>query len=287
MSVRFRSMLYAPGNQPRKIDKAFSFGSDVVCIDLEDAVPLSEKEAAREQVVASLKVARGAPFYVRINALDTPYSLADVEAVVVPGLAGLVVPMIESGAQLQTIDWIVGQIEQRQGIEKGGIDIIPVIETAKALVGLEDICRANSRVRQLSFGAWDFTFDAGITYTPEEAHIADARMRVVLHSRSAGLEAPLDTSYPVLGDIEGLTHSARLAKAMGYRSKACIHPEQVVPVNAVFSIDEAELKEAKAIVEEFEKAEKRGSASIRVNGRFVDYPMYKKAKALVDSQKRP
>src|SRR5665213_3541874 len=141
MSVRFRSMLYAPGNQPRKSDKASSFGSDVVCIDLEDAVPLSEKEAAREQVVASLKVARGAPFYVRINALDTPYSLADVEAVVVPGLAGLVVPMIESGAQLQTIDWIVGQIEQRRGIEKGGIDIIPVIETAKALVGLEDICR--------------------------------------------------------------------------------------------------------------------------------------------------
>ena len=194
--------------------------------------------------------------------------------------------MIESGAQLQTVDWIVGQLEQRQGIGKDSIDIIPVIETAAALIGLDDICRAKSRVRQLSFGAWDFTLDTGITYSPEESYLADARMRVVLYSRSAGFGAPLDTSYPVLGDIEGLTRSARLAKAMGYQSKACIHPEQVAPVNTVFSIDDAELKEAKAVVEEFEKAEKSGSASIRVNGRFVDYPMYKKAKALVDSHKR-
>lgn len=286
MSVRFRSMLYAPGNQPRKIEKAFSFGADVVCIDLEDAVPFSEKAAAREQVVTSLKSARSTPFYVRINALDTPYCFSDVEAVVMPGLAGIIAPMIESGAQMQTIDWIVSQFEQRRGMAKGGIDIIPVIETAAALISLDDICRASTRVRQLSFGAWDFTLDTGIAYTPDEAHIADARMRVALHSRSAGFEAPLDTSYPVLGDIEGLGRSARLAKAMGYRSKACIHPEQVAPVNDIFSIDEAELNEAKAIVEQFEKAEKAGSASIRVNGRFVDYPMYKKARALVESQNR-
>jgi len=284
MSTRFRSMLFAPGNQPRKMEKAFTFGADIVCIDLEDAVPTAEKETARSQVTAALKSPRNTPFYVRINALGTPYCLSDVEAVVVPGLSGLVVPMIDSGSSIAMIEWLVGQLEQRQGLARGSVDIIPVIETASAIIHLDEICRAAARTRRLSFGAWDFTLDTGITYTPEEENIADARMRVLLHSRSAGLEAPIDTSYPVLGDIDGLSRSSRAARAMGYQGKACIHPEQVIPINDAFSVNESELQEARTIVAEFEKAESAGSASIRVNGRFVDYPMYKKAKALVDSQ---
>ncbi len=161
-----------------------------------------------------------------------------------------------------------------------------MIETASGIVHLEDICRSGTRVRRLSFGAWDFTLDTGIAYTPEEQHIADARIRVVLHSRSAGLDAPIDTSYPILGDIEGLARSSRTARAMGFQGKACIHPEQAAPVNEAFSIGENELKEAQALIAEFEKAEASGSASIRVNGRFVDYRMYKKAKALLESRAR-
>jgi citrate lyase subunit beta/citryl-CoA lyase len=176
-------------------------------------------------------------------------------------------------------------LETRQGLENS-LDIIPVIETALGVVRLEEICRSGTRVRRLSFGAWDFTLDTGIAYTPEEHHIADARNRVVLHSRSAGLAAPIDTSYPVLGDIDGLTRSSRTAKAMGFQGKACIHPEQVAPVNEAFSPNENELREAQALVAGFEDAEAAGSASVRINGRFVDYPIYKKAKALLASQKQ-
>jgi citrate lyase subunit beta/citryl-CoA lyase len=286
MSVHFRSMLFAPGNQPRKIEKAFSTEADVVCIDLEDAVPNAQKAAARIQIVEALRTARSIPFYVRINALDTPHCFSDVEAMVTRGLSGLVVPMIESASQLWTIDWLVGQLETRHGLEKGSLDIIPVIETARGVVRLEEICRSGTRVRRLSFGAWDFTLDTGIAYTPEEQHIADARNRVVLHSRSAGLAAPIDTSYPVLGDIDGLARSSRTAKAMGFQGKACIHPEQVAPVNEAFSPNEDELREAQALVAGFEDAEAAGSASVRINGRFVDYPIYKKAKALLASQKQ-
>jgi citrate lyase subunit beta/citryl-CoA lyase len=281
----FRSILFAPGNQPRKIEKVFSFGADIVCLDLEDAVPTAEKATARQQVAAVLDTPRGAPLYVRINSLDTPHCLSDVEAIVKKGLAGIIVPMIERASTLLTIDWLIAQLEARQNLPTRGIDILPIIETAAGIVNLPEICGAGSRVRRLSFGAWDFTLDTGITYMPDEVHIADARARVVLHSRAAGLDAPIDTSYPMLGDIDGLKRSSRNARAMGYQGKACIHPEQVAPVNDAFSVDADELKRAQTIVSEFEKAEAAGSASVRIDGRFVDYPMYKKAKALVDSQK--
>ncbi len=125
MSDLLPSMLFATGNQPRKIEKVFSIGADVVCIDLEDAAPTTEKAAARVQVVEALKTARTVPFYVRINALDTPHCFSDVEAVVMRGLSGLVVPMIESAADLSTIAWLVGQFETRQGLEKGSLDRSP------------------------------------------------------------------------------------------------------------------------------------------------------------------
>jgi citrate lyase subunit beta/citryl-CoA lyase len=283
MSASFRSLLFAPGNQPRKIEKVFTLGADVVCLDLEDAVPQTEKERARALVAEALKSPREVPLYVRINALDTPHCLADVEAIVGPRLAGIVLPMVESAAGLTTLDWLLGQLEQRRGLAAGVIDVLPTIETAAGMLDLPEICRAGGRVRRISFGAWDYTLDTGIAYTPDEVGIADARARIVLCSRAARLEAPIDASYPVLGDLEGLRRSCATARAMGFQGKACIHPEQVAPVNLAFSVDAEELRRARAIVSAFEQAEAAGSASIRVEGRFVDYPMYRKAKALVDS----
>ena len=140
---------------------------------------------------------------------------------------------------------------------------------------------------ELSFGAWDFTLETGITYTRDESGIADARSRIVLHSRGAGLEAPIDASYPVLEDLEGLKRSCLRARDMGFAGKACIHPGQVATVNEAFSLSAQERSQAEAIVAEFEKAEASGSASIRVAGQFVDYPMYKKAKALLAQASAP
>lgn len=284
MAHLVRSILFAPGNQPRKIAKVFSFGADIVCLDLEDAVAIGEKDTARSSVAEQLKIQRPTPLYVRINGLPTPYCLSDVEAVVGRGLSGLIVPLIESAADIKTIDWVVTQCELRAGLPPGQIDIIPTIETAAAIVNLKEICEAKTRVRRLSFGAWDYTLDTGIMYSADEGTIEDARARIVLHSRSARLEQPIDTSYPVLGDIEGLKRSCKLARAMGYQGKACIHPEQVAPTNEQFSTSAEEFARAQRIVTEFEKAEAAGAAAVRVDGRFVDYPIYDKAKALLASR---
>jgi citrate lyase subunit beta/citryl-CoA lyase len=282
--MRIRSLLFAPGNQPRKIEKALTLPADAVCVDLEDAVATSEKEAARATIVSFLQSAGTRPFFVRVNPVDSDHCFGDLEAVVQPGLAGLVLPMVEDATTLLMVDWLVRQFERRRGMAERAVEILPVIETARGIVRLEEICEAGSRVRRLSFGAWDYTLDTGITYSPDdEATIADARQRVVLHSRSAGLEAPIDASYPMIDDVDGLRRSCRRARLMGYGGKACLHPEQVAPANEAFSVSAEDLVRARLIVAEFEQAEAAGLASIKVAGQFVDYPIYKKAKALVVS----
>lgn len=279
----FRSLLFAPGNQPRKAEKALAHAADQVCLDLEDAVAASEKGMARATIAALLDAAETRPFFVRVNAMDSRDCFDDLDAVVRPGLAGVILPMVESATGLLTIDWLIRQLEHRRGLAERSVELLPVIETARGIVRLESICGAGSRVRRLSFGSWDFTLDAGITYDPlEEASIADARQRVVLHSRAAGLGAPIDTSYPVIGDLDGLRRACLRARIMGFGGKACLHPAQVEPVNDAFSVGAEDFQRATRIVEAFETAEAGGSASIKVDGQFVDYPIYKKAKALVD-----
>jgi citrate lyase subunit beta / citryl-CoA lyase len=253
--MRIRSVLFAPGNQLRKIEKAFAQPADVVCIDLEDAVAISEKAAARATIVSALQSPQPRPFFVRINALSSDECFSDIEAVVQPGLSGIVLPMVESATGLSTIDWLIRQFERRRGMVEGTVELLPVIETARGIVKLEEICGAVTRVRRLSFGAWDYTLDTGVAYSPDdEATIGSARERVLLHSRSAGLQAPIDASYPVIGDEEGLRRSCQRVRLMGYGGKACLHPGQVGPVNEAFSASAEDLTRARLIVAEFEQA---------------------------------
>lgn len=282
--MHLRSILFAPGNQPRKVARAFSLPADAVCLDLEDAVASSEKEAARVSVATAVRDAHALPCYVRVNPIDSRHCFPDLDAVVQPGLAGVILPMVEGATGLLTIDWLLRQLEARCGLAEGTMELIPVIETARGIVRLAEICEAGSRVRRISFGSWDYTLDTGITYNPsDEVSIDDARQRIVLHARSAGLAAPIDTSYPAIGDIDGLRRSCTRARMFGFGGKACIHPEQVAVINDIFSISATDLEQAQRIVAAFERAEATGQAAIKVEGRFVDYPIYRKAKALVDT----
>jgi citrate lyase subunit beta/citryl-CoA lyase len=280
---KFRSTLFAPGNQPRKCEKALTSIADVVCLDLEDAVPRDQKGASRKAVAAMLEIPRSVPTYVRVNGMQTAHCFADLKEVVKPGLSGIILPRYESAGALATIDWVLGALEREAGLQAGCIDVIPVVETAIGMSRLSELQQPPARVRRLSFGAWDYTLDTGIFYAVDEFDIGHARSAVVMHSRAAGLEAPIDTSYPIIGDLEGLERSCRRAKNMGFQGKACIHPEQVEPANRVFSPSDEELQEAHAIVSGFEAAEATGAAAVKIAGKFVDYPIYEKARRLVEA----
>ncbi|MGH7094007.1 MAG: HpcH/HpaI aldolase/citrate lyase family protein, partial [Stellaceae bacterium] len=131
-----RSFLFAPGNHPRRVEKALTLDADAVILDLEDAVATAEKPTARGAIVAAYGQPRTGLLYVRVNAADTEFCYGDLAAIVRAGLDGVILPKVESAAALQTIDWLVGNLERAHALPAGGIDLIPIIETAK---GLRDI----------------------------------------------------------------------------------------------------------------------------------------------------
>lgn len=276
-----RSMLFAPGNHPRRVEKCLQLDADAVILDLEDAVAVSEKVATREVVVAALQRDRRPLGYVRVNGLRTRWCYGDLVAVVGAGVDGIMVPMIESATELQTVDWVIAALEQERGLPVGGIDLLPIVETAKGYAALREIVRSGTRARRVAFGAGDFTLDLGLTWTQAETELLPYRTAFVVESRAAGLEAPLDTVWIDLPDEAGFVRSVRTARELGFQGKSAIHPDQVPVINAAFRPGADEVAYARKVVEAFEQAEAQGLAAIRVEGRFVDYPIVDKARRLL------
>ncbi|MEM7057973.1 MAG: CoA ester lyase [Pseudomonadota bacterium] len=280
-----RSFLFAPGNHPRKVEKVFSAGADAVILDLEDAVAVAEKSATRAVVVQAMQPARSCLGYIRINALDTVWAFEDLEAVVTPGVDGIVVPKIESPEALATTEWVITALERKRGLPEGGIDVLPIIETGKGVATVRDIAKAARRTRWLSFGAGDYTADMGLDLTRDEAECAHARAEIAVASRAARLEPPIDTVWTRLDDPEGLAATAQTVKAMGFQGKLCIHPNQIDAVHQVFTPDAETIAQAQRIVDAFDRAEAEGSASIQVDGLFVDYPIVQRAQRTLATAK--
>jgi len=285
----FRTLLFTPGNHPRKVAKVFDAGADAVILDLEDAVAVAEKPATRATIVTALKTRlqpRRPACYVRVNALSTPFAYGDFRTVVGPWLDGIVLPKLESVEELATTDWLLTQLEREAELAPGSIDLLPIIETAKGEQALLGIASAVSRVKRLAFGAGDYTLDLGISWTLTETELAQMRHAMVSVSRTAGLEPPIDTVFIHLKESEAFNRSCALAQGLGFQGKFCIHPGQVNTANAAFTPSTDEVAYAAKVVTAFDEAEATGSASIQVDGYFVDYPIVEKARrtlALIDA----
>jgi citrate lyase subunit beta/citryl-CoA lyase len=276
-----RSLLFAPGNHPRRLEKVGQFGSDAIVLDLEDAVADSEKTVARAMVREAL------PTYddrtavmVRVNAAETGRTKDDIDAVVCPDLDCLVLPKVERANTLREVDAMIAAAERAAGLDAGSVKLLVLVETAKGLVRVEEICDcAPERVLTIGFGAGDFTTDLGIDMTRDGRELLYARSRVVVAARASGLRAPIDGPYLDLQDTEGLYVDTLLSRQLGFAGRVVVYPpqlEQVLPAYSDLSPEELEL--ARNVVSAFEEAEAQGLASIQVNGRFVDYPIYHRAK---------
>ena len=277
-----RTYLFAPGNHARRAEKAFTLDCDAVILDLEDAVAVAEKPATRAMVVEALKQNPGKRGYVRVNAWDTDFCFNDILAVTGPWLTGLVLPKVEEAAQVIAVDWILANIERDKGMDVGAIDLLPIIETGKGIANVRAIAGAATRVRRLSFGAGDYTKDMSMRWTLHETEIDHARAEVALASRAEGLEPPIDSVWIHIKDTDGLTRSAEKVRDMGFQGKLCIHPDQIGPVNAVFTPTEAQIAFAEKVVAAFEEAEKQGLASIQLDGYFIDYPIVDQARRTLE-----
>jgi len=276
-----RSLLFAPGNHARRVEKALTLPADGVILDLEDAVAISEKAATRPTVREAFGIPRASKLYVRVNALTTEWCYGDIVAIVHAGLDGIILPKVEHSHQLRTVDWLIDSLERERGLLPGSIDLIPIIETALGISNLSGICRSGTRARCLAFGAGDFTLDMGMVWTRSEIELLPHRAACVMESRAAGMEPPLDTVWADLRDADGFIASARHAAALGFQGKMCIHPDQIAPANAAFTPDEAAVAQAKRVAAAFDKAEAEGLASIQLDGQFIDYPIVQRARRVL------
>jgi len=264
-----RTLLFAPGDQPRKLARVATFGADAIVLDLEDAVAVSRKDDARGMVHEA-----------RVNALVTGRCQNDLAAVVCPGLDAVVLPKVEDPGELPEVDERIAALELKGGLPSGSIRLLPLIETARGVAQVEAIAsRAPVRVLTFGFGPGDLTTDLGIDLTSDATELLYARSRLVIAARAGGLSPPIDGVYLLdLADTVGLIEDTRRGRQLGYQGRAVIHPNQVAPVHEVYSdVSPRELEQAAEIVRGFETAEAAGTGAIQIAGRLIDYPIYRRA----------
>jgi citrate lyase subunit beta/citryl-CoA lyase len=289
-----RSFLFAPGNVARRVEKALTLEADAVIVDLEDSVAVAEKAATRKAVGAALERPRRGRGYVRVNAPATAFCYGDLIATIHKGVDGVVLPKVESAADLHAIDWLVWNLERERGIAEGSIDLMPQIETAAGVHRIDRVLQARSlrpykgawRVKRVAFGAADYAHELGLSVSLDEAELAEARARVVLASRAAGLEGPIDSPWFHFKEAEGFARALERSRRCGFQGRLCVHPDQIAPVNAAYLPSDEELARAERIVAAFKQAEARGEAAVQVDGQMVDYPVAFRAQALLDGARR-
>lgn len=290
MTAPNRTFLFAPGDHERRASKALTLDADAVILDLEDAVAISAKVAARDHVRAMLGRPRRGRAFIRVNAFDTEFCFGDLAAIIGPGLDGIVLPKLETPAQLVAVDWMISALERANALPDRGIEVMPIIENARGMAELGALAASaailGGRVRRLAFGAGDYTLDLGLSWGLAETELEAARAQMVVQSRAAGLEAPIDTVWIELREAEAFAASCARGVALGFQGKMCIHPDQIPVANAAFSPTEAEVARARTIAAAFKEAEEKGLASIQVEGRFVDYPIVERARRLVALNER-
>lgn len=280
---RRRSMLYIPGNNPAMLQQGGVYGADSVLLDLEDAVALNQKDAARILVRNVLKTI---DFYncevtVRVNHVDTPFGMADLEEIVPLQPDAIRFPKTES---IEDLKMLIGKIEEIENIHKLPHDkmkIHAMIETAKGVRNVYDIAAYSSRVDAITIGGQDLTADMNIVKTKDNAGIDYARKQIVMAAKANRIDA-IDTVFADVEDDEGLREETLYAKKIGFTGKAVINPRQIDIVNEVFMPTEEEIRKALKIYRGWINAKKQGLGVFAIDGKMVDAPVMARAKYVLD-----
>lgn len=281
-----RTFLFVPGDRPDRIYKALGSAADCVIVDLEDAVALSRKEDARRSAVSALSLhgrsARGR-IAVRVNGLASRLTDADMAglAAVWEHLDFLVLPMAD-GPSVREFGSLIDTVQASVAGTPGGPQIIPLIETAEGVLHAADAAAADPRVATLALGPADLAAQLGISLTAEGEELLLARSQLVLAAAARGLQPPIDGPWLDLEDEAGLRRSAERAVRLGFAAKQVLHPRQIAPVAEIMTPTAEQIAWAQAVDVAFTEAEQRGVASLRLpDGSFVDYPVARRARALL------
>jgi citrate lyase subunit beta / citryl-CoA lyase len=308
----FRTLLFIPGNNKKFLDKSKSIYPDILCFDLEDSVPISEKSIARDLISQTLysytnkiyfmdtnnnnntnnnKINQGitknddnfsSQLFVRINSFESGLYKQDLESIICDQLDGIVIPKVNSETELEKIIIMIENLEKQRNIHKT-IRLIPSIESSQGVVNCYHIAKFSSRVCAIIFGVFDFLYDMKLDYVNEGIEYSYARAKIPVDARAAGILA-LDSIWQKVDDIDGLQRDAGIAKRLGYGGKSIIHPKHIEPVHKVFVPSQNEIEWAKKVIATLKQIQEQGDkrGAFKVDGKMIDAVHFKQAKLILD-----
>ena len=266
-----RTMLFVPGGNEKILLKALSLSVDSLILDLEDSVVPEKKESARKAVKEMLnsgdfgKKER----IVRVNSLSSEYGREDILALAHSRVDTLLLPKVNRPEDIQECATFLTQLEKTEGLAPGNIGIMALIESPLAIVNIDAIAMASSRLNGLLFGAADYSRETRGKITAGRFELYYPLSRILLAARVAGIDA-IDTPYFDIKDPAGLERHARQAKDMGYDGKSIIHPAQVEIVNRIFTPSKEEVEYSKRVLEAFEGAKAKGKGATQLDGQLIE-----------------
>ncbi len=277
-----RALLYMPGDDRRKIEKALTLGVDCICMDMEDGVAVNRKAEARATIVQALQELDfgKSEKLARINSVGSGWEKEDIAAVLPYRPDGIVLPKCESLEQVQWASDIIAGAEIKHGWPLNSIRMLVGVETAKGILNLKEIA-SHPRLDGIIFGGEDFAASVGATRTPDATELLYARQAVVVACAAFGLQA-IDIVTIDFKNPDVVRREAEFGARLGYAGKQVIHPAQVEPAQAAFTPSDAALAQARRIVETFEASQKEGKGAFALDGKMIDMPLLKNAQKVLE-----
>ncbi len=277
-----RALLYMPGDDWKKINKALTLDVDCVCMDMEDGVALNRKSYARATVAKALKELDfgKSEKLARINAVGSGFEKDDIETVLPGHPDGIVIPKVEALEQIQWASEIIEAEELSQGWGVNSIRMLVGVETAKGILNLKEIA-SHPRLDGLIFGAEDFAASIGATRSRAAWEVMYARSAVVTHAAAFELQA-IDMVFIDFKDALNLKIEAAQGAAMGYSGKQIIHPAQVEPVQTAFTPSDEAITQANRLVQAFEQHQEQGAGAFVLDEKMIDMPLLKNAQKVLE-----
>ena len=281
-----RALLYMPGDDRRKIEKATTLGVDCVCMDMEDGVAVTHKTEARAVIAQAMKELDfgRSERCIRINSVGSGLEKYDLATAVATDPDAVVVPKVETAAQVRAISDYIEMYERSARKAVRSIRMLVGVETAKGVLNLKEIAEADRRLEAIIFGAEDYAASIGATRTKEGTEVLYARSAVVTACAANDLQA-IDMVYIDFRDVDGLRAEAEQGARLGFSGKQIIHPSQVAPVQEAFTPSGEAIQYAQRVVDAFSASQREGRGAFALDGKMIDMPLLKNAQKVLDRAK--
>ena len=277
-----RSLMFVPAHNQKLLDSSLRRDADVLLLDIEDSVPVTDKQLARDNIkeFVTRPEAHGKVIFPRVNDRESGELLKDLYQLTIPGISGFMYPKSTKAEDVYFVGKLLETIEYEKHIPVGTYRLIPLIETAGAIVNIKEICTACTRVVAVAFGCEDYVTDLGGKHDSEGQSIFYARNAIVNAARAAGIQ-PIDTVHIKVHDLEDLERNLILSKNLGFEGMLVLNPKELPLVNKYYAPSEEEVRWAEEMVQLTAEAKAEGKGVAVKDNKFIGPPMLKMAEKIL------